>query len=64
MFARVQGQKFDMIMCLLGTFSHMLENSQAVACFQRIAQHLEEGGVVVIELAHPGDLFDGTLIIG
>lgn len=53
-----------MIMCLLGTFSHMLENSQAVACFQRIAQHLEEGGVVVIELAHPGDLFDGTLIIG
>lgn len=32
--------------------------------FQRVAQHLAPGGLFVLELAHPGDLFDGTLIIG
>ncbi|GAX82531.1 hypothetical protein CEUSTIGMA_g9958.t1 [Chlamydomonas eustigma] len=55
---------FDMIMCWLGTFSHLLENDQASQCFQRVAEHLRPGGLLILELAHPGDLFDGTYIIG
>ena len=53
-----------MIMCLLGTFSHMLDNERAMAAFRTIADHLRPGGLLVLELAHPGDLFDGTFIIG
>lgn len=45
---------FDMVVCLLGTLSHMLDNKQAAACFKRVAQHLRPGGLFVLELAHPG----------
>lgn len=55
---------FDMAMCLLGTFSHLTENAQAAASFACVFRHLRPGGLFVLELAHPGDLFDGTLIIG
>ena len=58
-----QGQ-CDLVMCLLGSFSHLLENEAAVASFRCIASHLRTGGLLVLELAHPGDLFDGTFIIG
>lgn len=58
------GKQFDLIVCLLGTFSHMQENRDALATLQRIAAHLAPGGLFVLELAHPGDLFDGTLIVG
>ncbi len=54
----------DLIMCLLGTFSHMTDNEQAASCFRSVARHLRDGGIFVLELAHPGDLFDGTYIIG
>ena len=56
--------KCDMVMCLLGTFSHMLDNESAVSAFKAVARHLRPGGLLVLELAHPGDLFDGTFIIG
>ncbi|WIA32247.1 hypothetical protein OEZ86_003094 [Tetradesmus obliquus] len=61
----VQGMSgsFDMVVCLLGTLSHMLDNKQAAACFKRVAQHLRPGGLFVLELAHPGDLFDGSLLL-
>lgn len=47
-------ERFDMIVCLLGTFSHMLDNKQAAACFQQVHQHLRPGGIFLLELAHPG----------
>eukprot|EP00882_Tetradesmus_deserticola_P031463 GHRQ01035578.1.p1 GENE.GHRQ01035578.1~~GHRQ01035578.1.p1 ORF type:complete len:174 (+),score=94.51 GHRQ01035578.1:2-523(+) len=61
----VQGMSgsFDMVVCLLGTLSHMLDNKQAAACFRRVAQQLRPGGLFVLELAHPGDLFDGSLLL-
>ncbi|GLC72177.1 hypothetical protein PLESTF_001215300 [Pleodorina starrii] len=55
---------FDMIVCLLGTFSHLLDTRQAISCFRAVSRHLAPGGLFVLELAHPGDLFDGTLITG
>jgi SAM-dependent methyltransferase len=57
-------QPFDMVMCLLGTFSHMLDTKQAIACIASAAARLRPGGLLLLEMAHPGDLFDGTLIIG
>ncbi|PNW76619.1 hypothetical protein CHLRE_11g467740v5 [Chlamydomonas reinhardtii] len=57
-------KSFDMVMCLLGTFSHLLDTDQAISSFRSAAAHLRPGGILLLEMAHPGDLFDGTLIIG
>ncbi|GIL89545.1 hypothetical protein Vretimale_1894 [Volvox reticuliferus] len=57
-------KSFDMVVCLLGTFSHILDTQQAISCFRRVSEHLRPGGLFVLEMAHPGDLFDGTLITG
>jgi SAM-dependent methyltransferase len=46
--------KFDLVVCMLGTLSHMLTNSQAAAAFKAAAQHLRPGGLLLLELAHPG----------
>jgi SAM-dependent methyltransferase len=46
--------KFDMVVCLLGTLSHMLDNKQAAAAFRQAARHLRPGGMLLLELAHPG----------
>lgn len=43
-------------MILLGTFSHMTTNDQAVGAFRSIAKHLRPGGMLLLELAHPGGL--------
>lgn len=43
-----------MVICMLGTLSHMLDNQQASACFQHVSKHLRPGGLFVLELAHPG----------
>lgn len=53
----VQGMegRFDLVVCLLGTFSHMLDNKQAAAAFRQVAKHLRPGGLFVLELAHPGE---------
>eukprot|EP00775_Hariotina_reticulata_P001683 gene1683-2027_t len=61
----VQGMqgRFDLVTCLLGTLSHLLDNKSAAKCFRCVADHLRPGGLFVIELAHPGDLFDGSLLL-
>ncbi len=53
-----------MVVCLLGGFSHMLTNNDAIQCLQRVAEALRPGGLFVVELAHPSDIFDGSLIAG
>lgn len=57
----LQQQPADMALVLLGTFSHLLENEQALACMQRVGKHLKQGGLLVLELAHPGE---GQLQLG
>jgi hypothetical protein len=49
----------DMAMVLLGTFSHLLDNAAALACLQGVARHLRQGGLLVVELAHPGEPWRG-----
>jgi SAM-dependent methyltransferase len=53
----VQGMEgsFDMVVCMLGTLSHMLTNKQAAAAFGAAARHLRPGGLLLLELAHPGN---------
>jgi len=58
------GSTFDLVICLLGTFSHNLDNRAAGEALATAERHLAPGGLLVLELAHPGDLFDGTLILG
>jgi hypothetical protein len=50
----LQTSPADMAMVLLGTFSHLLDNAAALACLQGVAAHLKPGGLLVVELAHPG----------
>jgi SAM-dependent methyltransferase len=45
---------------LLGTLGHCLDNASAQQCFQNIAAALQPGGLLIIELPHPTDLFSGT----
>lgn len=51
-----QGQegKLDAVVCLLGTFSHMTTNDMAAGAFGCAARHLRPGGMLLLELAHPG----------
>lgn len=55
--------RLDLVLSLLGTFSHMTTNAAAVGAFTSVARHLRPGGMLLLELAHPGDLFDGSLVI-
>jgi SAM-dependent methyltransferase len=45
---------------LLGTLGHCLDNASAQRCFRNIAEALQPGGLLIIELPHPTELFSGT----
>jgi len=47
--------RLDAAVCLLGTFSHMTTNDKAVGCFRSLARCLRPGGLLLLELAHPGE---------
>lgn len=51
-----------MAFMLLGTFSHMLDNASALQCLRSIHAVLKPTGKLVLELSHPTDIFDGSLI--
>ena len=46
----------------LGTLSHALTNEEAARWIEQAVGALRHGGLLCIELAHPGELFDGTLL--
>jgi hypothetical protein len=47
---------------LLGTAAHLTDTDAAVGCLAGAAAALAPGGIVVLELEHPYDLFEGTLM--
>lgn len=51
----------DMACILMGTMQHMVTNDDALAAVCAAKQAIRPGGLVVLELAHPYDLWDGTL---
>ncbi|UPR02238.1 S-adenosyl-L-methionine-dependent methyltransferase [Chloropicon primus] len=58
------GKTFSAVTLLLGTLSHIHSNDQVVKCLSRARDHLEKDGVVVLELAHPSQLFSLPLELG
>lgn len=46
--------QYDMVMCLLGTLTHMLTNRDAAAALRQAGQALRQGGLLLLELPHPG----------
>ena len=53
---------FDVVTVLLGTAAHLTAPEDAEACLRGAADCLAPGGIVVLELEHPYDLFDGQLM--
>ena len=53
---------FDAACILLGTAAHLVDTDDAVACLRGAADALRPGGVVILELEHPFDIFDGQLM--
>ena len=56
------GGPVDVSSILLGTLSHCLDNESAVQCFKNVGQVTKLGGVLVVELTHPGELFGGSFL--
>jgi len=52
----------DMAAVMLGTLSHCLTNGSALACFKNIAEVVRPGGLLILELSHPGELFGGSFL--
>jgi SAM-dependent methyltransferase len=48
----------DLALLLLGSAACLLTNAQVISCLQRVADALTPGGVLIIELPHPRELFN------
>ena len=53
-----------MALLLLGTMNHLQTHDQAQCCLDGAYVALKPGGLLLIELQHPHDLFDGSFIKG
>jgi SAM-dependent methyltransferase len=49
----------DVAQCLFDSFSHCLTDADAVATLRRAAAALRAGGLMILELTHPADYFEG-----
>lgn len=50
----------DLSFMLMGTFYHLMEQAGAMSCLRSIAAALKPDGLLVLELAHAADCFDGS----
>jgi SAM-dependent methyltransferase len=48
----------DLALLLLGSAACLLTNDAVISCLQRVADALTPGGVLIIELPHPRELFN------
>lgn len=55
---------FDCATMLLGTAAHLLTHEDAARCLRAVRRNLKKGGIFVVELEHPWDLFSGDLSRG
>lgn len=53
-------EKVDGAAIMLGTLSHCLDNASAIQTLHNIAECVKVGGVLVVELGHPRDIFQGS----
>ena len=47
---------------LLGTFSHLLNSKSALQCLRSVHAALKPAGKLILELSHPTDMFNGSLV--
>lgn len=52
---------FDVATMLLGTAAHLLTYDDAVSCLKSVKDNLRVGGLFIVELEHPWDLFSGDI---
>jgi SAM-dependent methyltransferase len=55
---------FDAAAIMLGTFSHCLDNDSAVATLKNVGECVKPGGILVIELGSPRDIYQGAFCMG
>jgi SAM-dependent methyltransferase len=55
---------FDVALMLLGTAAHLLTHDDAMRCFKSVRENLRPGGLFIVELEHPWDLFSGEIAQG
>ena len=53
---------FDVACVLLGTAAHLTDTDDAIGCLRGINHALAPGGIALLELEHPYDLFEGQLM--
>jgi SAM-dependent methyltransferase len=51
---------FDAAAIMLGTFSHCLDNDSAIATLKNVAACVKHGGILVMELGNPRDIYQGA----
>lgn len=54
------GGLYDAAAIMLGTFSHCLDNDSACAALRNIAECVKPGGILVMELGNPRDVYQGS----
>jgi SAM-dependent methyltransferase len=50
-------QRFDLAVLLMDSASYLLDNDAALRHLRSVAAHLTEGGLYVLEMSHPRDVF-------
>jgi SAM-dependent methyltransferase len=55
---------FDVALMLLGTAAHLLAHDDALRCFNAVRENLKPGGLFIVEVEHPWDLFSGEIAQG
>ncbi|GAB4819557.1 hypothetical protein N2152v2_006603 [Parachlorella kessleri] len=54
------GALVDLALISFGTLAHCLTTEAAIICFSQVAKLLRPGGLLVLEVGMPEELFDGT----
>lgn len=54
----------DLAIIMLGTMGHCIDNEAGIRCFRNIAEVVKPGGLLVVELAHPNELWSGSFLDG
>lgn len=52
----------DLALLPLGTLAHALTNDDVLRWLAAVGNALRPGGLLVLELPHPADVFDGALV--
>ncbi len=58
------GSGFDLVAILMDSTSYLLDNAAVLANLDRVADHLNDGGIYVLEMGHPRGVFGEAEHVG